>query len=49
VAHLEKSEVLRDALGQMLFNAFLAVRRAEIDLFAGKNDEEVVAAHRWRY
>jgi glutamine synthetase len=49
VAHLEKSEVLREAMGQMLFNAFVAVRRAEIDLFAGQDDEEVVAAHRWRY
>ena len=49
VAHLEKSEVLREAIGQVLFNAFVAVRRGEIDLFAGKDDEEIVAAHRWRY
>jgi glutamine synthetase len=49
LAHLEKSDVLRDAMGPMLFNAFVAVRRAEIDLFAGMKDEEVVAAHRWRY
>jgi glutamine synthetase len=47
--HLEKSDVLREALGPMLFNAFVAVRGAEIDLFAGMKDEEVVAAHRWRY
>jgi glutamine synthetase len=49
VAHLEKSDVLGEALGPVLFNAFVAVRRAEIDLFAGKDDEEVVEAHRWRY
>jgi glutamine synthetase len=49
VAHLEKSEVLHEAMGQVLFNAFVAVRRGEIDLFAGKDDEEIVAAHRWRY
>jgi glutamine synthetase len=49
LGHLEKSDVLREAMGPMLFNAFVAVRSAEIDLFAGMKDEEVVAAHRWRY
>lgn len=49
VAHLEKSDVLQEAMGQMLFNAFVAVRRAEIDLFAGKSDQEMVEGHRWRY
>ena len=49
VSHLEKSDVLRDAMGPMLFGPFLAVRRAEADAFAGQEPEEVVAAHRWRY
>jgi glutamine synthetase len=49
VSHLEKSEVLREAMGPVLFDAFVAVRRGEAAAFAGKSDEEVVAAHRWRY
>jgi glutamine synthetase len=49
VEHLEKSDVLRDAMGSMLFGPFVAVRRAEAEAFAGMDPEEVVAAHRWRY
>jgi glutamine synthetase len=49
VGNLEESKVLREAMGDVLFNAFVAVRRAEVELFADKNDEEIVAAHRWRY
>jgi glutamine synthetase len=48
-AHLEKSETLREAMGTVLFNAFLAVRRAEGETFAGKEDTEIAEAHRWRY
>lgn len=49
VGHLEKSEVLREAMGPMLFGPFLAVRRAEAEAFAGQEPDEIVAAHRWRY
>jgi glutamine synthetase len=49
VGHLEKSEVLREAMGPMLFGPYLAVRRAEAEAFAGQEPDEVVAAHRWRY
>jgi len=49
VNNLEESKVLREAMGDVLFNAFVAVRRAEVEVFADKNDEEIVAAHRWRY
>jgi len=49
VSHLEKSEVIRDAMGPMLFGPFLAVRRAEAEAFAGQDPDEIVAAHRWRY
>jgi glutamine synthetase len=46
---LEKHERLRTAFGDPLFEAFLAVRRAEADLFDGWSDDEVAAATRWRY
>jgi glutamine synthetase len=49
VAALEADTILREAMGAPLFEAFLAVRRAEIELFAGRTDEEVVAASRWVY
>jgi glutamine synthetase len=46
---LEKDERLRTALGDPLFEAFVAVRRGEAELFNGWTDEEVAAATRWRY
>jgi glutamine synthetase len=49
VGRLEESKVLRVAMGDVLFNAFVAVRRAEAEAFAGKDDEALVAAHLWRY
>jgi glutamine synthetase len=49
LSHLEKSDVLRDAMGPMLFGPFTAVRRAEAEAFAGQEPEKIVAAHRWRY
>jgi glutamine synthetase len=49
VAHLEKSDVLRDAMGPKLFSPFVAVRRAEAEAFEGQSPEDVAAAHRWRY
>jgi glutamine synthetase len=44
---LERDGVLRDAMGQTLFEAFAAVRRAEVDRLDGLSDEDVVAATRW--
>jgi glutamine synthetase len=44
---LDADEVLRAALGEPLIEAILAVRRAEVELFAGRSAEEVVAAVRW--
>ena len=44
---LEGDEVLREAMGEVLFEAFVAVRRAEIERLAGQSDEDVVAATRW--
>jgi glutamine synthetase len=49
VDHLEKDERLRAAFGEALLGAFVAVRRAEVELFDGWSDEEVAAATRWRY
>jgi len=49
LGHLEKSEVLRDAMGPLLFGPFAAVRRAEAEAFSGKDPDAIVAAHRWRY
>jgi glutamine synthetase len=49
VARLEQDDVLREAMGEELLGAFVAVRRAEVKLFAGKSDEEIVAASRWTH
>ena len=46
---LERSAMLREAMGDPLFEAFLAVRRAEIELFAETSPEDVVAQTRWRW
>lgn len=45
----ERSDVLREAMGEVLFDAFRIARRAEIDAFHGMDPTEVVRAHRWRY
>ncbi|MFG2194132.1 glutamine synthetase family protein [Streptomyces sp. NPDC048639] len=47
--HFEDSAVLREALGEALFGAVAAVRRAEVELFAGAGPEHIAAATRWRY
>jgi glutamine synthetase len=49
LARLEESELIKDAFGPVLFDAFTAVRRAEIALFAERDPHEVVAATRWCY
>lgn len=49
IAHLEASDVLRAAMGDALFESFLAVRRAEVGLFADRTPEEIAAATRWRF
>jgi glutamine synthetase len=47
--HLERADFLREALGKALFDAFMATRRGEIELYAMAKPEDVVAATRWRY
>jgi glutamine synthetase len=49
IRELEKSSVVREAMGEVLFEAFLATRRGERDTFEGRDPDEVVRAHRWRY
>jgi glutamine synthetase len=46
---LAHSDVLRQALGEPLYESFVDTRRAEAALFAGSTPDEVVAATRWRY
>jgi glutamine synthetase len=46
---LAADEGLRAALGPELFEAFVAVRRAEVALFEGRAPEEIAAATRWAY
>jgi glutamine synthetase len=47
--HLERTEFLREAMGKALFDAFMATRRGEIELYAMAKPEDIVAATRWRY
>jgi len=49
VRAMENSATLREAMGEPMFEAFLAVRRAEIELFADASPAEVVARTRWRW
>jgi glutamine synthetase len=49
IRELERSALLREAMGEVLFGAFLATRRAERDAYEGKDPADIVRAHRWRY
>ncbi|MFJ2720754.1 glutamine synthetase family protein [Streptomyces sp. NPDC087437] len=49
LAHFERSAVLREALGEPLFGAVVAVRRAEAARFEGATPQSIVAATRLRY
>ncbi|OKH92907.1 glutamine synthetase family protein [Streptomyces uncialis] len=49
IGQLEASDVLREAMGEVLYEAVLAVRRAESEDFAGRAPDEIAAGTRWRY
>ncbi|MEU9732927.1 glutamine synthetase family protein [Streptomyces sp. NPDC048002] len=49
VAEFAADEVLRAAMGPVLADAVIAVRRGEIAAVEGYDDAAVAAAHRWRY
>jgi glutamine synthetase len=46
---LEQSTILRQAMGDPMFEAFLAVRRGEIALFADADPDDIAAQTRWRW
>ena len=41
--------MLRAALGPVLADAVIAVRRGELASVAGLDDDQVAAAYRWKY
>jgi glutamine synthetase len=49
IGALETCDLLRAAMGEPMFEAFLAVRRAEIELFSGASPADIVARTRWRW
>ncbi len=49
IGAFEASDLLREAMGEPMAEAFLAVRRAEIELFSGASPADVVARTRWRW
>jgi glutamine synthetase len=49
IRELERSSVIRAAMGDVLFDSFLATRRGERATFEGKDPKDVVRAVRWRY
>jgi glutamine synthetase len=49
VAEFEADKILPEALGPECGDTVVAVRRGEIALFAGADDDEIVARTRWRY
>ena len=49
IRELEGSSILREAMGDMLFDSFVATRKGELAAFDGMDDDAVVRAHRWRY
>jgi glutamine synthetase len=49
IRELERSSLLRTAMGDVLFEAFLATRRGERATFERMDAGAMVRAHRWRY
>jgi glutamine synthetase len=49
IAAVTGSAPVRAALGEDVIGAWSAVRRGDAAAFQGMEDEDVVAAHRWRY
>jgi glutamine synthetase len=49
VEEFRADDVLRAALGPVLADAVIAVRRGEAASVAGLDDDRVAAAYRWKY
>jgi glutamine synthetase len=47
--HLRASTLLRESMGEALFEAIVAVRRGEADLFAAASPDDIAARTRWRW
>ncbi len=43
------SSVLREAMGDFLFEVFLATRRGEAEQYEGFDDDQLIRALRWRF
>ena len=41
--------VLREAMGEFLFETFLATRRGEAEQYVGLDDDELIRRTRWRF
>ena len=46
---LAASSVLRGAMGEFLFETYLATRRGEAEQYAGLEDDELIRKTRWRF
>lgn len=46
---LAASEVLREAMGDMLFETFVATRRGDHEQYVDVDEDEMVRQYRWRY
>ena len=46
---LAASDVLREAMGDFLFETFVATRRGECAQYEGLDDDEMIRRLRWRY
>lgn len=49
IERLSASSVLRDAMGDFLFETFLATRRGEHEQYEGLDDDELIRRLRWRF
>ncbi|WP_020375387.1 glutamine synthetase family protein [Sulfobacillus thermosulfidooxidans] len=47
--HLAQDAVLQEAMGEMLVQSYLAVKRSEVAFYQNKSPEEIAAWHRFRY
>jgi glutamine synthetase len=46
---LAASSLLREAMGEFLFETYLATRRGEAEQYVGLDDDELIRRTRWRF
>ena len=46
---LEQDSLLMEAMGEMLARSYLAIRRADWDIFSGESDEFEIRNHFYKY